>query len=95
MRDVLIVRSRVVACQFISAAIIIDAPLHMLRISRSTNTYLDSLAFDVGTFHITALHLAQGFIIFVVVFWMAGVLSRTMEDYLHRNTALSHNTRVS
>ena len=86
------VRQRPVAW-FISAAIIINAALRAARVGRSVSAYLKSIAFDMGQFHITALHLVHGFFIFVVVFWGAGLLSKTLESYLRRSTRLSHNSR--
>jgi len=88
----LVVHARPVA-YCIATAIIINAVLHAIRINRVATAYLESLAFDIGKYHITALHLVHGFIIFVVVFWGAGILSRALESYLRRSTALSHNGR--
>lgn len=88
----LVIRLRPVA-YLISAAIIIDASLRAARVAHSTSAYLDSIAFDAGKYHVTALHMVRGFIIFVVVFWGAGVLSNALESYLRRSTQLSPNTR--
>lgn len=85
------VRSRPVA-SLISAAIIINAILRAARIGRSMSAWLDSISFDVGQYHVTALHLIQGVVILVVVFWIAGLLSETFESYLRRSTKLSPNT---
>ena len=84
----LVIRQRAVA-YLVSAAIIINALLRATRISRVTSSFLDSIAFDVGQYHITALHLVHGLIIFVVVFWGAGLLSNTLESYLRRTPALA------
>lgn len=89
----LIVRSRPVAC-VIAAAVIVNALLHAAKVMRSTDAYLDSIAFDLGAYHITALHMARALVIFVVVFWGAGLLSRTLESYLRRSTSLSNNARL-
>jgi small-conductance mechanosensitive channel len=88
----LIVRSRPVA-YLASAAIIINAILRAARINRSVSAWLDSIGFDLGQYHFTVLHLVQGIVIFVVVFWGAGLLSETLESYLRRSTRLSPNTR--
>jgi len=77
----------------IAAAIIINAFLRAVRVARSVSAWLDSMAFDAGHYHITALHLVYGFVIFVVVFWGAGVLSSLLESYLRRSTRLSPNSR--
>ena len=39
------------------------------------------------------LNFINGIIILVVVFWIAGVLSRTLESYLRRSSAFSYNAR--
>jgi small-conductance mechanosensitive channel len=88
----LVIRFRPVAL-LISGAIIVNAFLHATRISRSASEYLQSVAFDAGPYHITALHLVRGLIIFVVVFWGAGLFSQTLESYLRRSTRMSANTR--
>ena len=88
----LVVRSRPIA-YFLAVVIIINAALHALRISRSVTGFLDSIAFDIGKYHISVLHIVNGFIIFVVVFWGAGLLSRTLESYLQRSTKLGYNAR--
>jgi small-conductance mechanosensitive channel len=88
----MVIKQRTVAF-FISAAIIINAVLSALRVERSVAAWLDSLAVDIGRFHITALHLVHGFIIFIVVFWGAGVLSSTLESYLRRSTRMSATSR--
>lgn len=88
----LVVRSRPIA-YFVSMIIVIDSALTALRIQHPITAYLDSIAFDVGKYHISILHLVQGFAIFVMVFWAAGVCSRTLESYLRRTTSLSYNAR--
>ena len=88
----LVVHARPVA-YFMVCAIVIDATLHAARINRSVMAYFDSIAFDAGKYHITAMHLLHGFVIFVVVFWGAGILSSTLESYLRRSTKLSYNGR--
>ena len=88
----LAVRQRAVA-YVIAGAILLNAILRVARVAQSTSAFLESIAFNAGHFHITALHLINGLILFVVVFWGAGLLSRALESYLRRSTRLSPNAR--
>jgi len=88
----LIVRSRPMAW-FIAVVIMVIATLRATGFIRSTAAYLNSMAFDVGQFHLSMLHLVRGSVILVVVFWVAGLLSRTLESYLRRSSSLSYNAR--
>ena len=51
------------------------------------------MGFDIGQFHISILNLFHGLFILVIVFWVAGVLSRTLESYLRRSSSLSYMAR--
>jgi small-conductance mechanosensitive channel len=51
------------------------------------------MSFDIGTIKISILNMINGFVILVVVLWGAGLLSRTLESYLRRSSALSYNAR--
>ncbi|MDP9128035.1 MAG: mechanosensitive ion channel [Pseudomonadota bacterium] len=88
----MVVRQRAVA-YFLSVVIIVHACLRAARVAWVVSGFLDSLAYDVGRYHLTALHVLHGFVIFVVVFWGAGLLSGTLESYLRRTTRLTLNTR--
>jgi len=88
----LIVRSQPVA-YFISFVIMLVAALRATGFIRSTVEYLHSMGFEIGQFHISVLNLVHGIVILVVVFWIAGVLSRTLESYLRRSSTLSYTAR--
>ncbi|MDE3060180.1 MAG: mechanosensitive ion channel [Pseudomonadota bacterium] len=88
----LIVRSRPVAW-FIAIVVMIVGVLRATGFIHSTVVYLKSMGFDIGQYHISMLNLVHGVVILVVVFWIAGALSRTLESYLRRSSALSYNAR--
>jgi len=88
----LVIRSRLVSYT-IATAIIITALLKAMRFSKSTAAWLSSIAFDVGHYHISMLHLLNGLVILVFVFWLASVSSRALESYLRRSSTLSYNGR--
>jgi len=88
----LIVRSRLVAW-FITLVIMTVAVLKVSGFMNITTAYLDAMFFEVGKFKITMLNLINGIVILVIVFWIAGLLSRTLESYLRRASSLSYNSR--
>lgn len=88
----LIIPSRGVAW-FIAVVAMIVGVLDATGFMKSTTEYLHSMELTVGKFQISMLNLAHGIIILVVVFWIAGVLSRTLESYLRRSSSLSYNAR--
>jgi small-conductance mechanosensitive channel len=88
----LMVRSRLVAW-FIAFVVMVIAVLDVTGFMATTKQYLEAMSFEAGKFKITVLNLVNGLIILVVVFWVAGVLSRSLESYLHRASTLTYNTR--
>ncbi len=88
----LIVRSRFIAW-FIALVIMIIAVLNVSGFMNITTAYLKSVSFELGNFKVSMLNLINGIIILVVVLWIAGLLSRTLESYLRRSSALSYNAR--
>ncbi|MDE3037921.1 MAG: mechanosensitive ion channel [Pseudomonadota bacterium] len=88
----LIVRSRPVAW-FIAVVIMTVGILRSTGFIHSTVSYLRSVSFDIGQFHITMLNIVHAVVILVVVFWIAGALSRTLESFLRRTSSLSYNAR--
>ena len=89
---VLVVRSTLVS-YFIASAIMAVALLNVSGFANYTIVYLNSMGFDIGQFHISILNLFHGLFILVIVFWVAGVLSRTLESYLRRSSSLSYMAR--
>lgn len=88
----MVIRQKIVA-YLVATSIILNAILHALRVSHSVSAYLDSISFDAGKFHITALHFVHGFFIFVITFWAASLSSSVLESYLKNSTRLSNNSR--
>lgn len=88
----LVIPSRGVAW-LIAIVVMVMGALDATGFSDTTQEYLDSMAFTVGQFHISMLNLIRGIVMLVVVFWGAGLLSRTLEGYLRRSSSLSYNAR--
>lgn len=88
----LVVRSRLVAW-FIAFVLMAIALLNVSGFMTITTTYLSSVSFEFAKYKISMLNLINGIIILVVVLWIAGLLSRTLESYLRRTSALSYNAR--
>ena len=87
-----LVNSRPVAW-FIALVIMIIAVLNVTDFMKSTSTYLEAMSFDAGKYKISMLNLTNGLVILVIVFWIAGLLSRTLESYLRRSSSMSYNAR--
>ncbi len=88
----LIVRSRPVAW-FLAIVIMVIAVLDVSGFAKVTTAYLGSVSFTLGSLKLSALNLVNGVVILVLVLWIAGLLSRTLESYLRRSSALSYNAR--
>lgn len=88
----LIVRSRPVA-NFIAFVIMLVTVLQVSGFTGFTVAYLNAMSLEIGQFHISILSFFHGIVILVVVFWIAGVLSRTLESYLRRSSTLSFMSR--
>lgn len=89
---VLIVKSRLIA--YLAAGfIMVFALLSVTGFFSYTISYLNSVGVNIGEYHISVLSLIKGLIILVLVFWGAGLSSRTLESYLRRSSALSYNAR--
>lgn len=89
---VLVVRSRPVA-NFIAFVIMLMGALHVSGFTGFIAAYLGSMSLEIGQFHISVLNLIHGLVILVIVFWIAGVLSNTLESYLRRSSSLSYFAR--
>jgi small-conductance mechanosensitive channel len=88
----LIVRSRIIA-YFIATIIMVVALLDVTGFTPSTRAYMEGMTFEVGKFKLSMLNLIHGTVILVLVFWMAGISSNTLESYLRRSSSMSYNTR--
>lgn len=88
----LLIGSRLVSW-LLAFVIMAVALLDVTGFIKSITAALSATAFEIGKFRISLLNLIHGLIILVVVFWGAGVLSRTLESYLRRSSHLSYNAR--
>lgn len=88
----LIIRSRLVA-SFIAFVIMVIAVLDVSKFREGITGYLSDTSLHLGSFKLSMLNLINGFVILVVVLWIAGLLSSTLESYLRRSSALSYNAR--
>ncbi len=86
------VQTRPVA-NLIAGLILIIAILKVTAFTKVTVAYLHSVAVDIGTFHISLLNLINATIILVIVFWIAGMLTRSLERFLRRSSSLSYTAR--
>jgi len=77
----------------IAFIIMSTAVLKVTAFTQVTFGYLNSIAVDVGTFHISLLNLIYSGIILIIVFWMAGASSRGLEKFLRRTSSLSYTAR--
>jgi small-conductance mechanosensitive channel len=77
----------------IATVIMLLAVLNATGFTDGISAYLNSMAFTLGDFRISMLSLVKGLIILVVVFWLAGLISNTLEMYLRRSSSLSYNAR--
>jgi len=88
----LIVRTRPVAW-FIAFVIMLVGVLRATKFIKSVVAYLKSIEFDIGKYQISMLNIVHGIVILVVVFWIAGLASRTLESFLRHSSRLSYNAR--
>lgn len=86
------VQTRPVA-NLIAGLIMLSAILKVTAFTKVTVAYLHSIAIDIGTFHISLLNLINGTIILIIVFWVAGMLTRSLERFLRRSSSLSYTAR--
>ncbi|MDX1974250.1 MAG: mechanosensitive ion channel [Rickettsiales bacterium] len=89
---ILYVQSRFVAF-LLAVVIMIITALNVTGFMKSTESYLESVVFDIGKFKLSMLGIINGLVMLIVVFWLAGALSRTLESYLRKASSLSYNTR--
>lgn len=88
----LLVRTRPMG-NFIALIIMVVALLDTTGFTRPATEFLRSLDFRIGGYNLSLYNIIQGAVILIIVFWMAGVLSRTLEGYLRHSSKLSYNAR--
>lgn len=86
------VRSRFVA-YLIALVIMMITLLSVTGFLGSITEYLSAINFEIGNFKLSMFSILKGLVMLVVVFWLAGAVSRTLETYLRRATSMNYNTR--
>ncbi len=80
--------------RFLSALIWIIAALRILNIYQETLDLLDSLAFNSGNLRISLLLIIKTVIIFSILFWLAGKLSRLVTGRIDKSDGLTPSVKV-
>jgi small-conductance mechanosensitive channel len=80
--------------RFLSALIWIIAALRILNIYQETVNFLDSLAFNSGNLRLSLLLLIKTVIIFSILFWLAGKLSRLVTGRIDKSSGLTPSVKV-
>ncbi len=80
--------------RFLSAFIWIIAALRILNIYQETLNLLDSLAFNSGNLRISLLLIIKTVIIFSILFWLAGKLSRLVTNRIDSSDDLTPSIKV-
>ncbi|MFN2340433.1 MAG: mechanosensitive ion channel family protein [Halanaerobium sp.] len=80
--------------RFISALIWIIAALRILNIYQETLELLESLAFNSGNLRISLLLIIKTIIIFSILFWLAGKLSRLVTNRVDSSDGLTPSVKV-
>jgi len=80
--------------RFLSILIWIIAALRILNIYQETINLLDSLAFSSGNLRISLLLIIKAIIIFSVLFWLAGKVSRIVTSRIDSSDGLTPSIKV-
>jgi len=80
--------------RFLSALIWLIAALRILNIYQETLDLLDSLAFNSGNLRISLLLIMKTVIIFSILFWLAGKLSRIVTGRIDDSDGLTPSIKV-
>lgn len=88
----LLVQSRPMGI-FIGAIIMVIALLDVTGLMSFTTAYLEAMSFQIGKFKLSILNLVHGIVMLIIVFWMAGISSNTLESYLRRSSRMSYSAR--
>jgi small-conductance mechanosensitive channel len=80
--------------RFLSALIWIIAALRILNIYQETINFLDSLAFNSGNLRISLLLIMKAVIIFSILFWLAGKISRLVTGRIDKSDDLTPSVKV-
>ncbi|MGM0548738.1 MAG: mechanosensitive ion channel family protein [Bacillota bacterium] len=80
--------------RFLSALIWLIAALRILNIYQETLNLLESLAFHSGNLRISLLMIIKTVIIFSILFWLAGKLSRLVTNKIDNSEELTPSVKV-
>jgi len=80
--------------RFLSILIWIIAALRILNIYQETINLLDSLAFSSGNLRISLLLIIKAIIIFSILFWLAGKVSRIVTSRIDSSDGLTPSIKV-
>lgn len=80
--------------RFLSIIIWIIAALRILNIYQETVNFLDGLAFTSGNLRISILLIAKVIIIFSILFWLSGKISKIISRRINRSSDLTPSIRV-
>ncbi len=80
--------------RFLSILIWIIAALRILNIYQETINFLDSLAFTSGNLRISVLLITKAVIIFSILFWLAGKISRIVSRRIDKSDGLTPSVKV-
>lgn len=80
--------------RFLSLLIWLIAALRILNIYQETINLLDSLAFNSGNLRISVLLIIKAIIIFSILFWLAGKVSRIVTARIDKSDGLTPSVKV-
>jgi small-conductance mechanosensitive channel len=80
--------------RFLSIIIWIIAALRILNIYEETVNFLDGLAFTSGNLRISVLLITKVIIIFSILFWLSGKISRIVSRRINKSSDLTPSVKV-
>ncbi len=93
IRLVLVVGQGHFIARFVAGLIFVMAALATGHMLHKTIIFLDQWAFELGSFRLSLLIAVKGIIVCILLLWLAGALTRLVEDTMTRAVALEFSTR--
>jgi len=59
-----------------------------------TTKYLDQYALEIGTFRISVYLIAKGFIVLLLVFWLANLINKKVKNYIESSRQIKSSTKA-
>jgi len=78
---------------FVAMVALVVGVLNATGWKEPVSDYLATITFSVGKYRFSMLELMHGVVVLVVVFWLASVSSRTLENNLRHSSLMSYATR--